>query len=84
MWQRTLEEIIETPVHQVTGGELARLARFLEEVLGERRSETTRPFAQLPGPDARLGDVAVSPIVQVAGRAIPQSSPSEQQTDKGP
>ena len=77
MRERTIEEIIETPIDHATGGDLARLRRFYEDVFGERRCETERPFAQLLGPDARLGDVVVSPVVRVAARAIRQSSPPE-------
>ena len=68
MRRRTLEEIVETPIDEATAGDLARLRTFYEDVLGEQRCETTRPFAQLLSPDARLGDVVVSPVVQVAGR----------------
>ena len=75
MRQRTLEEIVDTPIDQVTAGDLARLRGFYEAVLGERRCETTHPFAQLLGPDARLGDVVVTPVLQVAGRAIRSSPP---------
>jgi len=81
MRERTLEEVIEAPIDHATSGDLARLRRFYEDVFGERRCETTRPFAQLLGPDARLGDVVVSSVVRVAGRAIPQSSPPEPRKD---
>jgi hypothetical protein len=70
MRRRTLEDIIETPIDQATSGDLARLRAFYEDVLGVRRCETTHPFAQLLGPDARLGAVVVSPVVQVGARAI--------------
>ena len=70
MQRRTLQEIVETPIDEATAGDLARLRTFFEDVLGEQRRETTRPFAQLLGPDERLGDVVVSPVMQVAPRPI--------------
>ncbi|HYV59588.1 MAG TPA: hypothetical protein VFA62_05915 [Acidimicrobiia bacterium] len=66
MRRRTVEEIAETPIGEATAGDLARLGRFYRDVLGEQRCEATRPFAQLLGPDERLGDVVVSPVVQIA------------------
>jgi hypothetical protein len=81
MRRRTLEEIIETPIDDATAGDLASLRRFYQDVLGEQRGETTRPFAQLLGPDERLGDVVVSPVVQVAARG-PLIDSTEPRSDR--
>jgi hypothetical protein len=83
MRRRTLEEIVETPLDEATAADLTRLRTFYEDVLGQQRCEATSSFAQLPGPDARLGDVVVSPVVEVAARGR-SSPPSEPRTDEGP
>jgi hypothetical protein len=66
MQHRTIEEILETPIDEATAEDLARLRVFYEDGLGEKRLETTHPFAQLLGPDERLGDVGVGSLIQVA------------------